>query len=92
MSENVNILKCECLMSKDEEERYDKLISNGRFVCLMPYGRQFHVTIIAFQVGDQRHLLWYHTQLEAKFHVFIHPKPNEGNFLFQFSYKNNMKT
>ena len=34
MSENVNILKCECLMSKDEEEIYDVLVSNGRFVCL----------------------------------------------------------
>ena len=68
-------------MSKDEEERYDMLIKNGRFVCLMSYDRKFYVTIV-FQVGDQLHLLWYYTQLEVKFHVFIHLKPDEDQNLF----------
>lgn len=30
MSKNVNILKCECLMSHDELELYDTLVKNGR--------------------------------------------------------------
>ena len=32
MSKNVNILKCECLLSHDELELYDTLVKNGRFV------------------------------------------------------------
>lgn len=30
MSKNVNIVKCECLVSKDELEQYDELVKNAR--------------------------------------------------------------